>query len=65
MQRANVSDYSVNDLRNTFIIENIKRGVDLVTISQAAGHKRLSTTERYLDIAEVKESGHKQKLDEL
>lgn len=65
MQRANVSEYSVNDLRNTFIIENIKRGVDLVTISQAAGHKRLSTTERYLAIAEVTEPGHRQKLEEL
>ena len=65
MAKSGVAGYSVNDLRNTFIIENIKRGVDLVTISQAAGHKRLSTTERYLGIASVKESGHKQKLEEL
>lgn len=65
MQRAELSEFSVNDIRNTFIIENIKRGVDLVTISQAAGHKRLSTTERYLDIAEVKESGHSPRLEEL
>lgn len=65
MQRSGISGYSVNDLRNTFIIENIKREVDLVTIAQAAGHKRLSTTERYLVIAGVKESGHKQRLEEL
>lgn len=65
LQRAGLSQYTVNDLRNTFIVENIKRGVDLVTISQAAGHKRISTTERYLAIAGVKESGHKQKLEEL
>lgn len=65
MQRAGLAQYSVNDLRNTFIVENIKRGVDLVTISQAAGHRRISTTERYLTIADVKESGHKQKLEEL
>ena len=65
MQRANVSDFSVNDLRNTFIVENLKRGVDLITISQAAGHKRLSTTERYLEVASVKEAGRRKRLEEL
>lgn len=65
LQKAGLSQYTVNDLRNTFIVENMKRGVDLVTISQAAGHKRISTTERYMQIANVKESGHKQKLEEL
>lgn len=65
MQRAEVPEYSVNDLRTTFIVENLKRGVDLVMISQAAGHKRLSTTERYLELAEIKEPGKKQILEEL
>ena len=65
MTKAEVPDYSVNDLRNTFIVENLKRGVDLVTISHAAGHKRLSTTERYLELAAVKEPGKKQRLEEL
>lgn len=65
MQRADIPEYSVNDIRNTFIVENLKRGVDLVTISQASGHKRLSTTERYLELAGIKEPGKKQKLEEL
>jgi site-specific recombinase XerD len=65
LQRAELSEFSVNDIRNTFIVENIKRGVDLVTISQAAGHRRISTTERYLEIAGVKESGHKPRLENL
>jgi len=65
MQRADIPDYSVNDLRTTFIIENLKAGVDLILLSQVAGHKRLSTTERYLEMAGVKESGKKQKLEEL
>lgn len=65
MTRAEIPNYSVNDLRTTFIIENLKRGVDLVTISQVAGHKRLSTTERYLELAGIKEPGKKQKLEEL
>jgi len=48
MQRAEIPGYSVNDLRTTFIVENLKAGVDLVLLSQVVGHKRLSTTERYL-----------------
>ena len=65
IQKAELPKYSVNDLRTTFIIENIKNNVDLVLISQVTGHKRLSTTERYLSLAGVKESGKKQTLIEL
>lgn len=65
MQKAGAPDYSVNDLRTTFIVENLKRGVDLVTISKVAGHKRLSTTERYLELAQITEPGKKPTLEEL
>lgn len=65
MQKAELPKYSVNDLRTTFMVENIKNGVDLILISQVSGHKRLSTTERYLSLANVKESGNKQTLAEL
>ncbi|MBU0572754.1 tyrosine-type recombinase/integrase [Patescibacteria group bacterium] len=65
MQRAEVPGYSVNDLRTTFLVENLKAGVDLILLSQVMGHKRLSTTERYLELAEVKEPGKKQVLEEL
>jgi len=65
MQKAEIPGYSVNDLRTTFIVENLKRGVDLTTISQVSGHKRLSTTERYIELAGIKEKGKKQELEEL
>ena len=65
MQRAEVPGYSVNDLRTTFLVENLKAGVDLILLSQVVGHKRLSTTERYLELAEIKEPGKKQVLEEL
>lgn len=65
IQKAELPKYSVNDLRTTFIVENIKNGVDLILISQVSGHKRISTTERYLSLAGVKESGKKQTLIEL
>lgn len=65
MQKAEIPQYSVNDLRTTFLIENLKAGVDLVFLSRIVGHKRLSTTERYLQLAEVEKSGKKQTLEEL
>jgi site-specific recombinase XerD len=65
MQKAEMPQYSVNDLRTTFIIENLKNKVDLITLSRIVGHKRLSTTERYLELAGVTEPGKKQTLVEL
>lgn len=38
----------VNDLRHTFVAHHLKRGASLVLVSKIAGHKRLSTTEKYL-----------------
>jgi site-specific recombinase XerD len=65
MQKADLPSYSVNDLRTTFMVENLKNEVDLVLLSQVSGHKRLSTTERYLELAQVTEPGKKQSLIEL
>jgi len=65
IQRAELPNYSVNDLRTTFIVENLKAGVDIVLLSQVSGHKRLSTTERYLELAQMTEPGKKQTLIEL
>jgi site-specific recombinase XerD len=65
MQRADLPSYSVNDLRTTFVVENLKAGVDIVLLSQVTGHKRLSTTERYLELAQITEPGKKQTLIEL
>ena len=65
MQRAELPNYSVNDLRTTFMVENLKNGVDNVLLSQVSGHKRLSTTERYLELAQITEPGKRQTLIEL
>lgn len=65
LQKAEMPHFSVNDLRTTFMVENLKRGVDLTLLSRVSGHKRLSTTERYIELAEVKSSGSKQHLEEL
>ena len=46
---AEVKNAKVNDLRHTFVAHHLKQGASLVLISKILGHKRLSTTERYLD----------------
>lgn len=65
IQKAEMPSYTINDLRTTFIVENLKAGVNLVLLSQIAGYKRLSTTESYLELAGIKEPGNKQELEEL
>ncbi len=49
---AGVRDAKVKDLRHTFIVEQLSAGVPLVNVSQIVGHKRVSTTERYLQFLE-------------
>jgi site-specific recombinase XerD len=46
---AEIKGAKVNDLRHTFVGHHLKHGVSLILLSKALGHKRLSTTERYLD----------------
>lgn len=49
---AEIANAKVNDLRHTFVAHHLKRGASLVLISKIAGHKRLSTTEKYLAFVE-------------
>ncbi len=53
-EKANIKDAKVNDLRNTFIAHHLAHGVNLVTVSKLVGHKRISTTEKYLGLIKPK-----------
>lgn len=48
--KAGIRGAKVNDLRATMIAQQLKRGANLVTISQIVGHRRISTTEKYLEL---------------
>lgn len=54
-RRAGIENAKINDLRHTFVAHHLKHGVSIVFLSKVLGHKRLSSTERYLDY--VKEKG--------
>lgn len=57
---AEIKGAKVNDLRHTFIAHHLKHGVSLVLLSKIVGHKRLSTTERYLEYVKdrARETNH-------
>lgn len=46
---AEIENAKVNDLRHTFVAHHLKHGVSIIALSKVLGHKRLSTTERYLN----------------
>ncbi len=49
---AGVENAKVNDLRHTFVAFHLSNGTNIVQVSKIAGHKRVSTTERYLQYIE-------------
>jgi len=62
---AGIENAKVNDLRHTFIIHQLKSGTPLTYVSKLVGHKRLSTTEKYLKLIEDKVEKDTVKLEEL
>jgi len=64
-EKADIADVKVNDLRNTFIVFQLKAGVPIDVVSQVVGHKRISTTEKYLELINGKEESKGIKLKEL
>ncbi len=61
---AGIEGAKVNDLRHTFIAHHLMAGTPITTISKLVGHKRLSTTEKYLEYVKGKQTSSV-KLDEL
>ena len=55
----------VNDLRHTFIAQHLERGTPIYIVSKVAGHKRLSTTEKYLEYIKVNNKEKQFELEEL
>ena len=55
----------VNDLRHTWVAHQLQAGASLVVVSKLAGHKRLSTTEKYLQFVQGQNGVSKVKLEEL
>lgn len=59
-----IKEATVNDFRNTFIAHQLKQGASIEYIARLVGHKRLSSTERFLDFIKEEEQ-KKEGLEEL
>jgi len=64
-EKAGIKNAKVNDLRNTFIAHHLANGVSLVTVSKLVGHKRLSTTEKYLGLVDNNKPEAEKSLKDL
>ena len=62
---AGIKDAKLNDLRHTWVAYQLQAGVPMTMVSKLAGHKRLSTTEKYLQFIQGQTSEAKVKLEEL
>ncbi len=60
-----IKEAKVNDLRHTWVAHHLASGTSLTLISRLAGHKRVSTTERYLQFIQGRTTESKVKLEEL
>ena len=62
---AGTKEAKVNDIRHTWVAHQLQSGVPMTMVSKLAGHKRLSTTERYLQFIQGQNGEGKVKLEEL
>lgn len=62
---AGIKGAKVNDLRHTFIVEQLKAGTPLVYVSQLVGHKRITTTEKYLNLIDAPDLNPNVQIEEL
>lgn len=63
-EQAEIKNTKVNDLRHTWIYYQLEAGVSVAAIAKLAGHKRVSTTEKYLELIGNKKD-QTAKLEEL
>ena len=54
IDKAGIKSACVNDLRNTFIVHQLEKGVPVARVTEAVGHKSKTTTNRYLEILDKK-----------
>ncbi len=62
---AGIEKAKVNDLRHTFVAFHLENGVNISYLAKVAGHKRESTTEKYLEYIKKPEKMDKTELSTL
>ncbi|MCA9382341.1 tyrosine-type recombinase/integrase [Candidatus Dojkabacteria bacterium] len=55
LEKAGINNATINDLRNTYIVHYLKEGMPVDKVAKQVGHKRTSTTQRYVELIDPKE----------
>ncbi|NTU74300.1 tyrosine-type recombinase/integrase, partial [Candidatus Roizmanbacteria bacterium] len=63
-REVGIEKATVNDMRNTFIAHQLMNGTSLEYIAKVVGHRRVSSTERFLNLVK-EETEKKERLGEL
>ena len=64
-RKGGIKEVKVNDLRHTFIAHQLRGGVEPETIHKHVGHRRLSSTQKYLDYITIEVTETHTRLLEL
>lgn len=64
-KKAGLKDAKVNDLRHSFVAHQLKAGVTPEVINKHIGHRRLSSTQKYLEHVKIEVTETTTKLIEL
>lgn len=54
LEKIGISGATVNDIRNTFIVHQLKNGMPIEILGTIVGHRRLTSTKRYLQLIKIK-----------
>lgn len=53
-KKSGIINATVNDIRNTFIVFQLENGLKLEKLSEIVGHQKPNTTERYIQLVQVR-----------
>jgi hypothetical protein len=65
MRKAEICNFKFHDIRHTFASQLVMKGVDLTTVKELLGHKKITMTLRYAHLAPGHMSKAVKVLDEV
>ena len=64
-EKTGTQDATVNDIRNSFIVHQLKSGMPVEVVGAIVGHKRLTSTKKYLKLVDTNPKRKTTKINPL